>query len=417
MIPKYRLCTLLTVLTVLSVITFSSGVAHATPGWTAGGMLESAAAIDNEGSLLVVGSSVPFSNGQSQAFFFKFVSSLPDSPSGQTACMRTFGNGEPLDTYGNGITTDSSDSIYITGPTQTFGGEDYDVFLQKYTSSCNLVYTLQWGGPGNDIPHGITVDATDNVYITGTTDSFGNGITQIFLLKYSPWGSLQFSQIWGSVGNSYGNGVATDNLGNVYVVGTSTSNVTVGSQIVLLKYDSSGNLLFQKTVGGTQNSYGTGVAVDSAGDVYETGYTYSLGPTPGISAVILLKYDPSGNLLYRTTWGGKQNDVATGIATDIDGNVYLTGYTKTYSVTSGVASAFLVKFNQAGNLAFQRVWGGNRGDFAYGVAVDSAENAYITGYTYSFGPNSQGANFFILQYDRSGNLQFEKLYGGGIPDT
>jgi hypothetical protein len=209
--------------------------------------------------------------------------------------------------------------------------------------------------------------------------------------------------------------VATDSFGNVYVVGTTTS-LGVGSQILLLKYDYLGNLVFKRTVGGSQNSFGTGVAVDSAGDVYETGYTYSLGPTPGISAVILLKYDPSGNLLYETIWGGKQNDAATGIATDIDGNVYLTGYTKSYSVTSGVPSAFLLKFNQDGNLTFQRVWGGNRGEFAYGVAVDTTENAYITGYTYSFGPNSQGANFFILKYDISGTLQWEKLYGGGIPD-
>jgi hypothetical protein len=377
-------------------------------------MFGSAAAIDNEGSLLVIGSSVPFSNGQSQAFFFKFVSSLPDSPLGQRACMKTFGNGEPLDTYGYGIATDSSDSIYITGTTQTFGGEDYDVFLQKYTSSCNLLYTLQWGGPGNDIPHGIAVDGEENVYITGTTSSFGNGITQVFLLKYDPEGDLLFSQVWGTM-NSYGSGVATDSFGNVYVVGTTTS-LGVGSQILLLKYDYLGNLVFKRTVGGSQNSFGTGVTVDSAGDVYETGYSYSLGPTPGISAVILLKYDPSGNLLYETTWGGKQNDAATAIATDIDGNVYLTGYTKSYSVTSGVPSAFLLKFNQDGNLTFQRVWGGNRGEFAYGVAVDTTENAYITGYTYSFGPNSQGANFFILKYDISGTLQWEKLYGGGIPD-
>jgi hypothetical protein len=329
--------------------------------------------------------------------------------------MRTFGNGEPLETYGYGITTDSSDSIYITGTTQTFGGEDYDVFVQKYTSSCNLLYTLQWGGPGDDIPHGITVDTLGNIYITGSTNSFANGITQIFLLKYDPEGDLQFSQTWGVSGNSYGNGVAADNLGNVYVVGTTTS-LGVGSQIVLLKYDSSGNLLFQRTVGGTQNSYGTGVGVDSGGDVYVTGYTYSLGPTPGISAVILLKYDPSGNILFQTTWGGKQNDAATAIAIDIDGNVYVTGYTKSYSLTPGVPSAFLLKFDQSGNLLFQRVWGGNRGEFAYGVAVDAAENAYVTGYTYSFGPNSQGANFFILKYDISGNLQYDRLYGGGIPD-
>jgi hypothetical protein len=205
-------------------------------------------------------------------------------------------------------------------------------------------------------------------------------------------------------------------LGNIYVVGT-TSSLSAGTDVVLLKYDSSGDLLFQKTWGGTQNDYGTGVAVDSGGYVYVTGYTYSLGPTPGISAVILLKYDQFGNLLIQQTWGGKRNDFGTGIAVDVDGNIYVTGYTKSYSVTPGVPSAFLLKYSQAGNLLFQRSWGGNRGEFAYGVAVDAAENAYVTGYTYSFGPNPQGANFFILKYGVSGNLQYEKLYGGGIPDS
>jgi len=415
MVQKYRLCILLSVLALLSIVTFSSISVQAEPSLTAGGMFGSAAAIDNEGSLLVIGSSVPFSNGQSQAFFFKFVSELPDSPLGQRACMRTFGDGEPLDTFGYSITTDVSDNIYITGATQTFDGEAYHVFLQEYTSSCNLLYTQEWGGQGNDIPHAITTDTVGNVYVVGSTDSFGNGVTQIFLLKYDTTGGRLFSQTWGT-SNSYGNGVAVDNLGNIYVVGT-TTNLVGGSKIVLLKYDSSGNLLTDKTVGdGVQNSYGTGVAVDSGGNVYVTGYTYGLGPIPGVSAVILLKYDPSENLLFQAIWGGKQNDAATGITVDIDGNVYLTGYTKTFSVNPGIPSAFLLKFDQTGNLIFQRVWGGSRGDFGYGIAVDTAEHTYVTGYTFSFGPNTQGANFFILKYDVTGNLQWTKLYGGGIPD-
>jgi hypothetical protein len=208
--------------------------------------------------------------------------------------------------------------------------------------------------------------------------------------------------------------VATDTLGNIYVVGT-TSNLGGGTGVLLLKYDSSGNLLFQRTWG-TPQSFGTAIAVDPSGDVYVTGYTYSLGLTPGVSSVIILKFDPYGGLIFQRIWGGQQNAYGSGIAVDIDGNVYVTGYTKSYSVTPGIPSVFLLKFDQAGNLLFQKFWGGNRGDFAYGIAVDEQENVYITGYSYSFGPNTQGANFFILRYDMWGNLLYEKLYGGGIPD-
>ena len=231
------------------------------------------------------------------------------------------------------------------------------------------------------------------------------------------FGELQFSRTWGSK-NSFGNGVAVDNLGNVYVVGTTIINGGI-PQILLLKYDSSGNLLNEPTWGGTQNgygSYGTGVAVDNAGDVYVTGYTYSNGPTPGVSAAALLKYDVTGKLVSQVIWGGTRPDYATAVAVDIDGNVYVTGYTKSFSITPGIPSVFLQKYDQAGNLLFQRIWGGNRGDFAYGIAVDLWENVYLTGYTYSFGPNTQGANFFILKYDIAGNLVFQNLYGGGTPD-
>ena len=415
MIQKYRISILLTVVALLSIVAFSGVSVQAAPWLTPGGMFGSAATIDNEGSLLVIGSTVPFSNGMSQAFWFKFVSGLPDSPLVQSTCFRTYGNGEPLETFGYSITTDVSDNIYVTGATQTFDGENYHVFLQEYTSSCNLIYTQEWGGQGNDIPHAITTDTIGNVYVVGSTDSFGNGLTQIFLLKYNNQGELVFSQTWGTT-NSYGNGVAVDNLGNVYVIGTE-SHPESGSQIVLLKYDSSGNLLMQRmTGGGVYDSYGTGIAVDGAGNVFATGYSYSLGPTPGISAVVLLKYDPSGNILFQTIWGGKKDDAATSIAVDIDGNVYLTGYTKSYSVTPDIPSAFILKFDPAGNLLFQHVWGGTRGDFGYGIAVDTTEDAYVTGYTFSFGPNGQGANFFILKYDIAGNLQWTKLYGGGIPD-
>ena len=419
MAEKYRLCILLSVLTLLSIVIFSSISVQANQGLTAGGLSGSAATIDNEGDLLVIGSSGAFSNGQSQSFFFKLASMFQYSQTspGVTVCMRTFGTSEPLQTFGYGVTTDTSDNIYVTGATQTFGGEDYDVFLQKYDTSCNLLYTQQWGGQGNDIPHGITTDTLGNVYVAGSTDSFGNGLTQIFLLKYNTEGRLLFSQTWGTH-NSFGAGLAVDNFGNIYVVGTtSNGNNAASSQIVLLEYDSSGDFLNEKTTGIiTQNSYGTGVALDSVGDIYVTGYGYGLGPTPGASAVILLKYDPSGNLVFQTTWGGMQNDAATSIAVDIDGNVYLTGYTKSYSVTPDIPSAFLLKFDPAGNLVFQRVWGGHRGDYGYGVAVDTLEGAYVTGYTFSFGsPNSQGASFFILKYDISGNLQYTKLYSGGIP--
>jgi len=369
-------------------------------------------AVDSAGRVALTGSTAGFGDGQSLAVLFKY------TPSGKILCFKTFGGSttsNPQDTFGYGVAFDSSNSMYWTGTTQTFGGEDFDVFLQKFDSSCNLIFTMQWGGAGNDVPRGIAVDSVDNVYIAGSTDSFGAGLSDAFLLKYSADGEFQFSRMWGGLKNDLATGVAVDSAGNVYVAGATESFGAGQSEVFLLKYDSMGNLLFQTTWGGPQNDYASGLAVDAAGNVYVTGYTYSYGVTQGIASVILLKYDPSGNLLFQKTWGGAQNDYGSGVAVDGAGNVYVTGYTYSFSVTPGVANAFLLKYDSSGNLLLQNIWGGNKGDYGYGIATDHAGNIYVSGYTYSFGPNSQGVNVFLLKYDRSGNLLFQKTYGGRIP--
>jgi len=326
--------------------------------------------------------------------------------------MKTWGG--PQDTFGYGVAFDSSNNIYVTGATQSFGGQQPDVFLLKYDSSCNLLFQIPWGGTGNDVGRGVAVDGFDNVYVTGSTDSYGAGQSDVFLLKYGPSGEFQFSKTWGGSKNDYASGVAVDGTGNVYVTGSTGSFGAGQSDVFLLKYDPSGNLLFQETWGGTQNDYGSGIAVDGGGNVYVTGSTY--GATSGVASVFLLKYDPSGNLLFEKTWGGTQSDYGSGVAVDGAGNVYVTGYTYSSSATLGVPNAFLLKYDPSGTLLFQKTWGGLRGDYGYGVAVDGSGNTYVSGYTYSFGPNRQGVNVFLLRYDPSGNLLFQQTYGGGIPD-
>jgi hypothetical protein len=154
--------------------------------------------------------------------------------------------------------------------------------------------------------------------------------------------------------------------------------------------------------------------------VYVTGYKYSGGVTQGVASVLLLKYDPPGNLLFQKSWGGKQGDYGSGITVDGAGNVYITGYTYSSSVALGGPSVFTLKFDPSGNLLFQLVWGGKRGDYGFGIVVDPSGFIFVTGCTYSFGPSVKGneqenqGNIFLLKYDPTGNLLLQKTYGGEI---
>ena len=113
------------------------------------------------------------------------------------------------------------------------------------------------------------------MYVTGSTSSYGSGqgftTSDIFLLKYGPSGEAHWSRTWGGLQNDYGTGVTVDSAGNVYVAG-STNSYGGQSDFVLLKYDPSGNLLFQKVWGGAQNDFGTGVAVDAGGNAWIQGH-------------------------------------------------------------------------------------------------------------------------------------------------
>jgi len=409
MASRSRLCLKvlpLALFLLFSIILLSSAPVRADQVLTAGKTWGSGITVDGSGNILMTGGTASFGRGQSLALFMKY------APSGKLLCMKTWGG--PQDTFGYGVAFDSSNNIYVTGATQSFGGQQPDVFLLKYDSSCNLLFQIPWGGTGNDVGRGVAVDGFDNVYVTGSTDSYGAGQSDVFLLKYGPSGEFQFSKTWGGSQNDYASGVAVDGSGNVYVTGSTGSFGAGQSDVFLLKYDPSGNLSFHETWGGAQNDYGSGIAVDGGGNVYVTGSTY--GATSGVASVFLLKYDPSGNLLFEKTWGGTQSDYGSSVAVDGAGNVCVTGYTYSSSATLGVPNAFLLKYDPSGTLMFQKTWGGLRGDYGYGVAVDGSGNTYVSGYTYSFGPNRQGVNVFLLRYDPSGNLLFQKTYGGGIPD-
>ncbi|GAI21421.1 unnamed protein product, partial [marine sediment metagenome] len=119
-----------------------------------------------------------------------------------------------------------------------------------------------WGGSDYDNGHKIALDSSGNIYITGATASYGAGSFDVVLLKYNSSGNLQWSKIWGGPNNDTGDGIALDNLGNIYITGA-TSYETNLDDVFLLKYDSSGNLLWNKTWGGYNYFAGGGIALDS----------------------------------------------------------------------------------------------------------------------------------------------------------
>ena len=300
--------------------------------------------------------------------------------------------------HGNGIALDDMGNAFITGQTGNAA------FILKYDPSGNLLWNKTWGGTGYEVGLGIIVDDLGNVFITGETHRFDIRFSDAFLLKYDPSGNLLWDATWGGPFYDLGRGIALDGSGNVFITGHTwnyvASDETMDPDVFLLKYDPSGNLLWDTTWGDSASDYGFGIAIDDLGNAFITGETYSYGA--GRSDAFLLKYDPSGNLLWDTTWGGSDWDHGSGIALDDLGNAFITGQRGN--------DAILLKYDSTGNLLWDTTWGGPFYDQGRGIALDGSGNVFITGETWN--PFAENIYIILLKYNSSGNLLLNKTWKG-----
>ena len=157
--------------------------------------------------------------------------------------------------YGNDVTTDSSDNIYVTG--YTGGGLDgnttsgnHDIVLVKYNSTGTKQWTKQLGTSSGDYGNDVTTDSSDNIYVTGYTGGGLDGNTtsgnhDIVLVKYNSIGTKQWTKQLGTSVGDQGLGVTTDSSGNIYVTGLTDgrldgNTISGGSDIFLVKYNLTG---------------------------------------------------------------------------------------------------------------------------------------------------------------------------------
>ena len=311
---------------------------------------------------------------------------------------------------------------------------EYDRSQALILDPAVLIYCGYIGGTGDDSGKSIAVDGSGSVYITGWTESSqssfpvvvgpdlsGNGgVKDAFVAKVNSAGTgLVYCGYIGGSGVDYGYGIVVDGFGNAYITGITSSietsfPVTGGPDLTynggiydafVAKVNSAGTgLSYCGYIGGTDSDSGKGIAVDSVGSVYITGWTQSsqssfpvvVGPdlsgNGGIYDAFVAKVNSAGTgLVYCGYIGGSDEDGGNGIAVDGFGNAYITGITSSietsFPVTvgpdltfNGQEDAFVAKVNSAGtDLVYCGYIGGSYNDYGNGIAVDGFGSAYVTG--------------------------------------
>lgn len=357
-----------------------------------------------------------------------------------------------------------------------------DAFLIKLNDSgTTVLHGSYLGGTGNSTGNAIAVEAvTGDVFIAGETNApdfpvtpgavqhgFGGGNFDAFVVRLKASDlSYRYSTFLGGADEDRAFGLAVDSSGAAHITGQTISGnfpTTPGALQTRLnaggfdafaaRLDGGGVSLKFSTYlggsGGSANEEARDIAIDSQGNAYVTGTTYStdfpassaaLQPTPGgLSDAFVVKVDASGgNLVYATYLGGKGEDNGNGIAVDATGSVYVTGWTgsQDFPVTAGAYrtsirswDGFVAKLNATGSdLIYATFIGGGSNDSGMRVAVDLSGNAYVAGFTKSADfPTTSGAaqrtfgggdrDGFALKLSPDGkNLLFATCLGGNLAE-
>ncbi|SRR5579871_3954747 len=371
------------------------------------------------------------------------------------------------------------------------------LFVAKFDVNGTLVYLTHFGGTGQDQPYAIAVDSTGAAYVTGSTTSIDfptvnayqtvnpvcppacgtegptlkfSQLSTPFVAKLNPAGNaLVYSTYLGGLTAipypDAGLGIAVDAAGNAYIAGkTGASNFPLVNPIVstfkfgqhgfVAELSASGSqLLFSTYLGGSSNDTANAIAVDSSGNMYVTGATFSkdfpvmnaVQPSnQGVQDVFVTKISATAKLVYSTYLGGFNNDIGNAIAVDATGAAYITGSTSSPPTTlpnnqggfplvnalqsklGGATDAFAAKLDPTGStLVYSTYLGGSSTESGTGIAVDTSGNAYIAGSTGSndfpavnalqnlLGGPAGTTNAFLTILNPTGSAMIESTFLGG----
>jgi hypothetical protein len=367
-----------------------------------------------------------------------------------------------------GITNDLTGNIFVTGffdsiitfdSTRLISAGGTDIFIAKYDADGTLLWAKQVGGHNDDYSSGISTDMAGNCYITGSFYIQGNVITfgsttiseasnaDIFVAKFNATGNLIWLRNAGGQGDDASFSIATDISGNSYITGYFTGTALFGntkvtsigySDVFVAKYSASGTLVWLKTGGGAYQDESYAISTDVTGNCYVTGHFTGNATFSGITLtsagyfdtdVFILKYNPSGLLMWAKRAGGIGNDIGYGIDVDKNENVFVCGAfrgtmlfgDKILTRTTG-SNGFIAKFDQSGKMLWSRNTNGSNLNEYRKVSADAEGNCYVTGSITEdvlFGriniKSAGGKDACIVKYDSNGSLMWV-LQGGGTKD-
>lgn len=395
--------------------------------------------------------------------------------------------------FGTTITTDEVGNIYTTGrfknTTDFDPGEGVfnlsssgstDVFISKLDNNGAFIWAKKVGGTRIDSGHDIKTDQVGNVYVTGyfwdtvdfdpgdevynlTAMQGANSSPDFFILKLDSNGDFLWAHSFGGVAWDLANAVTIDEDGNVLIVGYFKGTVDFDPSSAIhdlnsgssesgfaLKLNTTGGLVWAKSISGSSNVVVDAIAIDHESDIYLTGYfngTADFDPgdevfsvtSLGVRDVFICKLTPDGDFIWMERVGGDGDDHGLSLAFDSNNNVYTIGNFRGGNVdfdssanfalldSQGQNDVFILKLDENGGFLWVKAMGGPDFEIGTSVLIDGEDNIYSFGYfrgTVDFDPGIDVSNLetagmddiFLQKLDSNGDFIWAKRIGSDLTD-
>ena len=326
---------------------------------------------------------------------------------GEIVWDKTFGGSE--NDQGNCIIETSDGGYAITGVTESMGNGKQDLWVLKLDRDGELQWDKTFGGSENDQGNCI-IETSDGGYaITGVTESTGNGKQDLWVLKIDRDGELQWDKTFGGSENDQGIGLLQKKENNHLVIGGWTESYgSIFADYWFLELNQKGGLIWDKIYGGDDVDKLHSLTIDNYSNLLGLGYTYSKGA--GGKDAWLIKLDSEGNNIWDKTFGGTQDDELFQIISDKEA-YFLIGYT--YSKGAGGKDAWLIKLDYNGEIQWEQVYGEKNSEFAESLVLLNNNNIAFCGQKIRYCPKCSSGGFsyyWVAQLDTNQEIKWQKIF-------
>jgi hypothetical protein len=303
----------------------------------------------------------------------------------------------------------NDNGFVVGGLTRSFGAGEVDAYIIKTDHRGKEQWSKTVGGTKADLVVSIKLTSDNGFIAGGYTTSYCSGRRSFYLIRLDSRGNVKWEKSYCSKGDDRGLCVIANKSKEFLICGDRTISDTKSNDVLLLKTDDEGILLWERTFGGKDLEVGTNVIQTQDNGYVIGGHTQSLDS--GNEDILLIKTDSKGNQVWRKTFGGPGKEFihgTSGLIQSSDGGLVICGVTNSFG--KGKDDYYIIKTSRQGETLWQTYFGGINDDHPLSIIEVEDGDFLIAGYTKSFG--SSDRNSHILRIDSQGKEKWSALLGG-----